>query len=154
MATKSKSAVKTFSLHWGSGVIEEEAQFATPYHRPTIQLLKFTEGEAKGSYALRFCHYDHHGRFQRAPLIIDAADITKLKAALAADTEAPQAARQAGVTAGPLADGPWSELIGAVVVSDSSDLPRLRLFRDSESGGTLVTEQWDKGWSGGAFHAP
>ena len=30
MAAKSQSAVKTFSLHWGSGVIEEEAQFATP----------------------------------------------------------------------------------------------------------------------------
>ena len=84
MAAKTKSVAKTFSLHWGSGVIEEEAQFATPYHRPTVQLLKFTEGEAKGSYALRFCHYDHHGRFQRAPLIIDAADITKLKTALAA----------------------------------------------------------------------
>ena len=84
MATTSKSTAKTFSLQWGSGVIEEEAQFVTPYHRPTIQLLKFTEGEAKGSYALRFCHYDHHGRFQRAPLIIDAADLSKLKASLAA----------------------------------------------------------------------
>jgi hypothetical protein len=44
--------MKTFSLHWGSGVVEEEAQIATPYHRPTIQLLKFTEGEAKGSYEI------------------------------------------------------------------------------------------------------
>lgn len=84
MAGKMKNAEKTFSLHWGSGVIEEEAQCATPYHRPTIQLLKFTEGEAKGSYALRFCHYDHRGRFQRAPLIIDAADLSNLKAALRA----------------------------------------------------------------------
>jgi hypothetical protein len=82
MAGKAKPAEKTFSLHWGSGVIEEEAQFATPYHRPTIQLLKFTEGQAKGGYALRFCHYDHRGRFQRAPLIVDAADLSKLKAAL------------------------------------------------------------------------
>lgn len=84
MGASSKSTAKAFSLHWGSGVIEEEAQFATPYHRPTIQLLRFTEGEAKGSYALRFCHYDHHGRFQRAPLIIDATDIVKLNRALAA----------------------------------------------------------------------
>ena len=30
---------KTFSLHWGSGVIEEEAQIETRYHRPTVQLL-------------------------------------------------------------------------------------------------------------------
>jgi len=82
MATKSKEAAKTFSLHWGSGIIEEEAQFATPYHRPTIQLLKFTEGEAAGTYSLRFCHYDHHGRFQRAPLIVGANDLGTLQKAL------------------------------------------------------------------------
>lgn len=82
MATKAKPQAKTFSLHWGSGVVEEEAQFATPYHHPTIQLLKFLEGEAAGSYAIRFCHYDHRGGFQRAPLIIDAADLLKLRAAL------------------------------------------------------------------------
>src|SRR2546426_6166733 len=28
----------------GSDVIEEEAQLETPYHRPTVQLLKFTRG--------------------------------------------------------------------------------------------------------------
>jgi hypothetical protein len=84
LAGKPKQAEKTFSLHWGSGVIEEEAQCATAYHQPTIQLLKFTEGEAKGAYALRFCHYDHRGRFQRAPLIVDATDLAKLKTALKA----------------------------------------------------------------------
>lgn len=86
MARKAKSSAepRTFSLHWGSGIIEEEARFATPYHHPTIQLLKFTDGEAKGRYALRFCHYDHHGRFQRSPLIIDADDLPTLKQALAA----------------------------------------------------------------------
>jgi len=84
MPATAKPGTKTFSLHWGSGVIEEEAQFDTPYHRPTIQLLKFTEGEAAGRYALRFCHYDHHGRFQRAPLIVDASDLKALKKSLAA----------------------------------------------------------------------
>src|SRR5688572_17616900 len=64
----SERTMKTFSLHWGSGVVEEEVQIATPYHRPTIQLLKFTEGKAKGSYEIRFCTYDHSGRFQRMPL--------------------------------------------------------------------------------------
>ena len=39
--------MKTFSLHWGSGVVEEEVQIETPYHRPTVQLLKFTDGKAK-----------------------------------------------------------------------------------------------------------
>jgi len=77
-----KPGVKTFSLHWGSGVIAEEATIATPYHCPTIQLLEFTDGEAAGSYEIRFCHYDHHGRFQRSPLIVDAADLPRLGAAL------------------------------------------------------------------------
>jgi hypothetical protein len=74
--------MKTFSLHWGSGVIDEEAQISTPYHRPTLQLLKFTEGKAKGSYEIRFCTYDHSGRFQRMPLIIDERDLAPLRRAL------------------------------------------------------------------------
>jgi len=76
------SEAKAFSLHWGSGVIEEEVQIATPYHLPTIQLLHFLEGEAKGTYEIRFCHYDHRGRFQRSPLIVDAKDLPELRKAL------------------------------------------------------------------------
>jgi len=82
MVKTAKPAAKTFSLHWGSGVIEEEAQFATPYHRPTLQLLKFLEGKAAGNYAIRFCHYDHRGGFQRSPLIIDARTLPQLKQSL------------------------------------------------------------------------
>ena len=78
----SEPTQKTFSLHWGSGVVEEEAQIETPYHRPTVQLLKFTEGKAKGSYEIRFCTYDHSGRFQRMPLIVDERDLTPLRKAL------------------------------------------------------------------------
>ena len=74
--------MKTFSLHWGSGVVEEEVQIETPYHRPTIQLLKFTAGKAKGTYEIRFCTYDHRGRFQRMPLIVDARDFAPLRSAL------------------------------------------------------------------------
>jgi hypothetical protein len=84
MAKQAKAQTRTFSLHWGSGIIEEEVQIATSYHRPTVQLLKFTEGEAKGTYEIRFCHYDHHGRFQRSPLIIDEKDIPALRDALKA----------------------------------------------------------------------
>jgi hypothetical protein len=83
MAKRAKADAKTFSLHWGSGIIEEEAQIVTPYHQPTIQLLKFTAGAACGSYEIRFCHYDHRGRFQRSPLILDEKDIPALKQALA-----------------------------------------------------------------------
>ena len=78
----SEPTQKTFSLHWGSGVVEEEAQIETPYHRPTVQLLKFTEGKAKGSYEIRFCTYDHSGRFQRMPLIVDERDLVPLRKAL------------------------------------------------------------------------
>lgn len=73
---------KTFALHWGKGIIEEEVQVASTYHRPTIQLLTFTEGAAAGTREIRFCHYDHHGRFQRSPLIIDEAAIPALRKAL------------------------------------------------------------------------
>tara|TARA_Y100001970_G_C13650904_1_gene563524 strand:+ start:214 stop:513 length:300 start_codon:yes stop_codon:yes gene_type:complete len=80
--TKSNIEKKKFSLIWGSGFIEEEVQIVSRYHVPTIQLLKFTEGEAKGSQEIRFCHYSHEGRFQRSPLILDLKDITKLSKAL------------------------------------------------------------------------
>ena len=47
---------KTFSLHWGSGVVEEEVQVINQYCRPTLQLLRFDEGDAKGSWlAERSC---------------------------------------------------------------------------------------------------
>ncbi|PYM90481.1 MAG: hypothetical protein DME04_22845 [Candidatus Rokuibacteriota bacterium] len=74
--------MKTFSLHWGSGIIEEEAQIETPYHRPTIQLLKFTSGQAIGTYEIRFCAYTKRGRFQRSALIIDADEVRRLRKAL------------------------------------------------------------------------
>ncbi|HZT50601.1 MAG TPA: hypothetical protein VFA22_01640 [Stellaceae bacterium] len=75
---------KTFTLHWGTGVIAEEAQIATEHHRPTIQLLEFTDGPAKGTREIRFCFYDHRGRFQRSPLIIDEGDLPALRRALQA----------------------------------------------------------------------
>jgi hypothetical protein len=68
-------------------VIAEEAQISSKYHRPTIQLLEFTEGAAKGAREIRFCLYDHSGRFQRSPLIIDDDDIPALRDALNAPPE-------------------------------------------------------------------
>ena len=73
---------KTFSLLWGSGIVEEEAQIQCEYHLPTIQLLKFTAGQARGRYEIRFCHYNHTGQFQRSPLILDAEDTHRMKQAL------------------------------------------------------------------------
>jgi len=73
---------KTFSLHWGSGVVAEEVQAIGQYHRPSIQLLEFREGQAAGALQIRFCHYDHQGRFQRSPLIVDEENLVALARAL------------------------------------------------------------------------
>ena len=73
---------KKFNLPFGKGIVEEEVQIVSKYHKPTIQLLKFMEGDAKGTFAVRFCYYDKKGKFQRAPLIINADDIKKFKKVL------------------------------------------------------------------------
>lgn len=74
--------LKTFSFHWGSGIIAEEAQFQGEWHRPTIQLLKYTEGEAAGGSSIRFCSYNHSGRFSRSPLMLSTEEIDGLRDAL------------------------------------------------------------------------
>lgn len=82
MAKEAGKSARRFSLHWGKGIVEEEVRTQSTYHRPAIQLLKFTEGAAKGTREIRFCYYDQRGRFQRSPLIIAAADIPELRGAL------------------------------------------------------------------------
>jgi len=62
-------------MHWGRGEVAEEAFFAGEYHEPTIHLLAYTEGEAAGSFSVRFCSYNHRGQFQRSPLMVGAEDI-------------------------------------------------------------------------------
>ncbi|HLE53891.1 MAG TPA: hypothetical protein VI999_01435 [Thermoplasmata archaeon] len=64
---------RPFNLHWGRGIVAEEASVATPYHEPTIQLLVFDDG----ARSLRFCAY--HGRsFGRMPLIVSEEHIEAL----------------------------------------------------------------------------
>lgn len=71
---REKNIPRPFSLHWGKGIISEEASCITPYHQPTIQLLEFEDG----SSALRFCYYAD-GRFQRSPLIIGEEHLEMLR---------------------------------------------------------------------------
>ena len=73
-----RAVPRPFQLHWGAGQIVEEATFAGEYHEPTIQLLEFENG----ALSIRFCYYDHEGRFQRSPLLLDAGDLPALRAAL------------------------------------------------------------------------
>jgi len=78
---------RTFSYHWGSGIIAEEAQVESEYHLPTIQLLKYTGGHAAGHASIRFCHYSLSGRFSRSPLMMSPDDLEAMRAALAETPE-------------------------------------------------------------------
>ena len=73
---------RPFEMHWGSGEIVEEASCDGEWHEPTIQLMAYTEGEAAGSYSIRFCTYRHRGGFQRSPLMVSEADLVGLRKAL------------------------------------------------------------------------
>ncbi len=70
---------RPFALHWGSGRIVEEATYTGQHHEPSLQLLEFEDG----SLSLRFCYYDHAGRFQRSPLIVGNDEVAGLRDALA-----------------------------------------------------------------------
>ena len=82
-----KAKNRPFSYHWGSGYVAEEAQVSGPYHLPTLQLLKYTEGSAAGEVGVRFCHYSHSGQFRRSPLLMSTDDIEAMGEAL---VEAPE----------------------------------------------------------------
>ena len=82
-ARRRRSLPRPFTMHWGSGQITEEASTSGEYHEPAIQLLEYTEGEAAGSVSIRFCYYDHYGRFQRSPLMVGEEEIAGLREALA-----------------------------------------------------------------------
>jgi hypothetical protein len=73
---------RPFEMHWGRGEIVEEASFSGEYHEPAIQLMLYMEGEAQGSFSLRFCSYNHRGMFQRSPLMVGEVEIAGLRKAL------------------------------------------------------------------------
>ena len=63
------------------GQIIEEASFVGRYVEPAIQLLEYEGGS--GAYGIRFCYYNHEGRFQRSPMMIDSEEsLEGLRAAL------------------------------------------------------------------------
>jgi len=61
-------------MPFGSGMVVEEVSITSKYHEPTIQLLKFENGDK----AIRFCSYNK-GRFSRSPLMIDEKDLRRLR---------------------------------------------------------------------------
>lgn len=78
MKGRERPVPRPFAFEWGKGEVVEEATFVGPYHEPSIQLLEYDDG----SRSVRFCYYDHAGRFQRSPLMIREADISALRTAL------------------------------------------------------------------------
>jgi hypothetical protein len=44
--------------------------------------MRWTEGEGAGGLSIRFCTYNHGGRFQRSPLMVSEADMDGLRKAL------------------------------------------------------------------------
>ena len=78
----STARAKTFSFHWGSGHIAEEAQVEGEHHVPTLQLMRYTDGPAAGSVSLRFCQYNHRGGFRRSPLMMGEEEVEMMREAL------------------------------------------------------------------------
>lgn len=74
---------RPFTMHWGSGQIVEEAGYSGEHHEPAIQLMEYADGEAKGTRSIRFCFYDHRGRFQRNPMMLHESELDEMRAALA-----------------------------------------------------------------------
>ena len=76
--TRERTTPRPFDLHWGRGQIVEEATYSGEHHEPAVQLLQFDEGYE----AVRFCYYDHAGRFQRSPLIVSSSEMDGMREAL------------------------------------------------------------------------
>jgi hypothetical protein len=81
---RARRVPRPFAMPWGAGQIVEEASFSGEWHEPTLQLLEYTDGDARGSVSVRFCYYGHDGRFQRGPLMIGEDDLDGLREALEA----------------------------------------------------------------------
>ena len=79
MKSKSRGLPRPFAMPWGKGEIVEEVTAVGEWHEPAIQLLRYHDG----SESVRFCHYDHRGRFQRSPLMVDGRLLAQLGRALA-----------------------------------------------------------------------
>ena len=82
MSPSKRPLPRPFTYPWGTGHVVEEASYVGQHHEPSLQLLVYEEGEAAGQRAVRFCFYNHDGRFQRSPLMVDEDGIAGLRAAL------------------------------------------------------------------------
>jgi hypothetical protein len=68
---------RPFELPWGKGRITAEASIEMPFNEPMLQLLEFEDG----AKAVRFC-LCHQGDMLDKPVIVDEADLPRLRRAL------------------------------------------------------------------------
>jgi hypothetical protein len=85
---------KAVHLHWGEGQVAEEVRLPTPYHVAVVQLIDMEDG----AELVRFCWYDHTGRFHRQPLLVDPTTWADLLAQ--ARSQAPRLYRVLAPTVG------------------------------------------------------
>jgi hypothetical protein len=76
--SKRRALPRAFEMPWGKGEIVEEATACGEWHEPAVQLLRYENGNR----SIRFCFYDHSGRFQRSPLLLGEELIPELRASL------------------------------------------------------------------------
>jgi hypothetical protein len=79
MKTTSRQLPRPFTMPWGKGEIVEEATTVGEWSEPSIQLLRYDDG----TIAIRFCQYDHRGRFRRSPMMVNARLLRGLGKSLA-----------------------------------------------------------------------
>jgi len=79
MKTTSRELPRPFAMPWGTGEIVEEATAVGEWSEPSIQLLRYDDG----TESIRFCQYDHRGRFRRSPMIVDGKLLRALGRSLA-----------------------------------------------------------------------
>src|SRR5438552_14730444 len=79
MKTTSRELPRPFAMPWGTGEIVEEATAVVEWSEPSIQLLRYEDG----SESIRFCQYDHRGRFRRSPMMVDGKLLRALGRSLA-----------------------------------------------------------------------
>lgn len=77
-ARVSRQVPRPFEMPWGKGEIVEEATAIGEWSEPAIQLLRYDDG----TEGVRFCQYDHRGRFRRSPMMVSATMLRDLGAAL------------------------------------------------------------------------
>jgi hypothetical protein len=91
---KGRKVPRPVALHFGEGMVVEEAAYDGEHHSPAIQLIEFTKGDAAGQRSVRFCYYSKDGRFQRSPLMMGEGEIAEMRAALEATPQVRELLRQ------------------------------------------------------------